>query len=303
MSFEINPETIEAYHQGRLSRPDKAELEQAMQQDEQVRIEVQAYLKILDGFMAKKETSFHNQMKSWEKEASNQDSDQIALIEAYLDQELHPANAARMEAQMQRDPQLAEEVQQYKKLKNAFQAKQSEAFAERLKAWETDSQKHKRSISKRLYYRVGIAASFVLLMGIGTNWYAQQNYAANHLIEEVYTKPLSPNIMGKKVDQAAWSKQFEQTHQLLQNGQFAEAQNAFAELSQQLSSLNMNNYNQQLYQYDLEFSQALALLGANGKAAAKPALESIAQNPAHDYQEKAQQLLDKLDSFWYQVAN
>ena len=112
MAKIFTPEEIEAYYFGRLSDREKKEFEQQLENDKSLQAELDSYTKILDGFMAKKAEKFLQQMKSWENHNEFEDQDEIAWIECYLKDDLHPTNKAKFETQLTSDPAFAKKVAQ-----------------------------------------------------------------------------------------------------------------------------------------------------------------------------------------------
>jgi anti-sigma factor RsiW len=308
MAKTFTPEEIEAYYFGRLSDGEKKEFELQLENDKSLQAELDSYSKILDGFMAKKTENFFQQMKSWENNNEFKDQDEIALIECYLNDELHPTNKAKLETQLTSDPAFAKKVAQQQQLMDGFEAKKSQAFAEKLKTWEDNSavvpMKPKKTKVVSLFQRVAIAASFVLLLGLGTNWYANANFSNAALAGKFYQKPLSDATLGGNAgNKSQWLSNYESAHQKMNDGNFWNARQNFERLQAELYDLQLDEYNEKLYEDNIDWNIALAWLGVNDIQKASNQLETISKNNDHSYQEKAKELLQEFDSFWYNLAN
>lgn len=308
MAKIFTPEEIEAYYFGRLSDREKKEFEQQLENDKLLQAELDSYTKILDGFMAKKTEKFLQQMKSWENHNEFEDQDEIAWIECYLKDDLHPTNKAKLEKQLASDPAFAKKVAQQQQLIDGFEAKRSHAFAEKLKTWDDDSKlvpvKPKKTKVISLFQRVAIAASFILLLGLGTSWYVNTNFSNTALVGKFYQKPLSDNTLGGNIgNKSQWLSNYESAHQKMNNGNFWNAIQDFERLQAELYELQLDDYNEQLYEDNIDWNIALAWLGIKDIQKASNQLTTISKNNDHTYQEKAKELLQELDSFWYNLAN
>ena len=308
MPSQITPEQIEAYYFGTLPEADRVSFEQQLQEDDQIRQEVATYLQILDGFMAKKSQSFLQQMQGWEQDNQHQEQDELALIESYLEQSLHPSNQERVEERMKKDPGFAAKVKQYSQLLDGFSAKRSNTFKDKLQSWEQDSPVRELPRSKSkvrpLTRWLAIAASFLVVLSLGLNWYASSNYSSAALANASYQKPLSNKTMGNKSeDKSAWLNRFTEAQNQFQNNDYFKARSTFQALLAEISELELDAYTEKLYQDQLDWYVTLSWLGMNERDKALNRVQLIAQNTEHDYQSHAQELLQKIDSFWYRLAN
>lgn len=312
MPKEIDISTIEQYLSGGMPEQDASEFEQSMQEDEDLRMEVIAYQRLFTGFKALQEETFVNQLGQWNKEWEEIDQEEITLIEAYHQGTLNSTLHQQIETRIAHDDSFAQKVKAYQDLFSGFEGLQSESFSHKLKGWASSSEgvaeKQQTEAKVRslrpIFTRIAIAASFLLLLGLGINWYANNNYSSEQLIANYYKVPSNSNTMGENPQQANQiNTLFEKAHQLLQNGAYDEAFVTFTQLEPLIAKIEEDPFTKAYYENNIEWNKALsALAGNKTEKETLRLLEQIRNNPEQEYQQEAISLINQLESIWRNLA-
>ncbi|MCB0572746.1 MAG: hypothetical protein KDC66_23420 [Phaeodactylibacter sp.] len=304
--YDIEP--IERYLLGQMEPAERVAFEALLQADEGHRAEVENYRRLFGGFAAIRSEAFRKLALLWEAEADAA-SDEVELIEWYLNGQLQGPGRNAFEERMLSDEHLAGEVEAYRQLHYGFSAARSEVFRDKLEGWESakSSPVALKAASRRpLLYRIAAAAAAVLLLaGFGLNWYANSHYSRPALVASYYQPPRSETIMGN--DQPTLTtiaQQFTRANELFQKQHYAEAYQAFDGLLGSLPAAGLDKFNHQYFLEQSEWNRLLAAM-AMDTPPLDPAGEArrIAGADGHEFQAEAKRLSRQLQSVWYKWAN
>jgi hypothetical protein len=246
----------------------------------------------------------------------------ISTIESYLRGEIDPASRQAFEAQLAADEALRKEVDAYGQILRGFRYARQEQFAGEVAKWteearnasiEQEAEKGKvisidRGATLRtLYRRVALAASVILLVGIGAAWWISQQYTNAKLVASVYSPPLASGTMGGQSPQASEiERQFESAHRLFQKANYREAAQLFDRVVLDLEGnpTAFDNLTRKFYFDNAMWSRLLARFAGRQLTQVQftMELERIAADPANEYAPNAKALLDDLSSFWRKLG-
>lgn len=309
-SQEINIEQIERFLLKNMKAEERTAFEKKINSDTTLMKEVNVYRTFFDGASRLQSTHFEEQMAEWSSEWAESDEEESLLIEAYLNDNLHTDLKQKIEQRINNDTAFAEKINTYKKLHTGFNTLSEQSFSQKMKTWDktkTDKSDIKKEAKIRpLFRRLAIAASFLLIVSVGLKWYANQNYASENMVQTFYRTPQLGNTLGG--DNAdvlnSLEKQFEKAHDLLQKKAYAKAAKLFDEVLSALPSTNLLQDRIFYYQDNSKWNKALALLGTGDNTAeVKAVLLDLTKNASDKfYRNKAQELLLKMDSFWFKIS-
>jgi len=292
---------LEALRAGRLSDEEHKKLQQALKELPNGAEETTAFHQLWDAWDA---LHFEEQgAKFAAMDAEWQATDDTELVEWYLNGELSPANQQAVERRKANDPAFAKMLEEQAQLSSGFEDLKDDDFRQQLRKWEQEERKPTAKLHglRANWKRMGtIAASVLILMVAGANWFAQQNYSDEALVERFYKQPPTGNTMGSGVaEEEAYLTSFAAAHNALESKDYQEAARLFAALSTQLPPDNFNNEDLKYYQDNLDWSIVLAKIG-EGKPAAEISsrLERILSDEQHTYYREAMALQKDLLSFW-----
>lgn len=259
----------------------------------------------------------------------------IDKIEAYLSGEMTGADRQSFEAEMAERPELADEVDLCRLAREAVELSIGDQLRQQMQQWqqeEAGADKNRTAKVVKMAPRqsmrrvLAIAASVMLLLAAGTFWYANSNFDSGKMAlgfyEELDLRTLRSNapatdpLAQPKADIEAGSfaaadaflenvspangsypdARFLLAHSFYRQGRSSDAINILQELidapdgllKDEAEWLTVLSYLQMNETEDTDFQELLT---------------AIAANPDHSYYRKAQQLQEKLHSFWYQLAN
>ncbi|MEQ8702624.1 MAG: hypothetical protein RIC19_01830 [Phaeodactylibacter sp.] len=303
-------EQIEAYLRQALPAPEQAKLKADLEQDEQLRAEVAAYQRVLEGLDALQEENFRAQLDSWSAETAT--NDQTALIAWYLEGQLKPEGQQMMEARMAADPAFWEEVMAYQQLIGGMEAAQDEDFRSKLEEWEAgmaqqaNSGKALKVVSRRPMWQYAAAAVGALLIAFSTfSLYLKANYSGPALSRVYYESPISERTMGgENAESTPLQERMDFAHRQLIGKEYNAAFMAFDSLMREIPRSNLDDFNKTLLLEQAGWNRLLAATAMDN-----PPIDLIAEarrirtTPGHEYAGKAEQLLNDLESRWYRWAN
>ncbi len=299
-------EQIERFLTGAMAAPERADFDRLMAEDETLRAAVSDYSTLIGGFNQMKEVAFQAQMQEWNQAWAS--SDEAEWIEAYVKGDLHPELENKISARLKTDTALATRVAEYKQLISGFSSMQDQAFANKLQEWDKSHAEDKKPATVRslrpVFMRIAAAASVLLVLGIGFNWYAQNNYTGTILAESYYQEPSTGNTLGGENSKDQLMELFEDAHREYTQGQYDAAVRNFDNLLVTLADSDLEDSARKYFEENAFWTRALALI-AQGEdlTRAKASLYVIANNPDNEYQKKAEELLKQLDSVFYRWAN
>ncbi len=299
-------EQIERYLTGAMDAPEQAEFDRLLAEDETLRTAVDDYRSLFGGFRQMRETAFVQQMNQWNEEW--QSTDEVEWMEAYVKGDLHADLQAKLKKRIEKDVTLVEKEAEYRQLLDGFSGMQEQAFANKLQEWDKSHPEDKKPATVRslrpIFIRIAAAASVLLLIGVGFNWYAENNYTGTTLAAEYYQEPSTGNTLGGEAKKDELMKLFDDAHREYNQGQYDAAIGLFDNLLVTLADSKLEDSARKYFEENAFWTRALALI-AQGEdlTRAKASLYVIANNPENEYQQKADDLLKKLDSVFYQWAN
>lgn len=238
------------------------------------------------------------------------------LVQAYLDQQLPPAEREALEKAMAEDPKLAEEVKYYQELLLGLGGLELTHFQTKLGSWEA---KQRKSRPGRLWSGPAlIAASIALMLLIGAYvwWQSQDQPDAPALFASYFTPyenvltqrdPQGDSLLQLGLD-AYDAQQYERAQSLLETYFAAAPQRKGEQLYLGICYLINKQYppalirfeqarQDPLYREQARWYEALTLLRMGKRDAAKTTLIRITQvEGPHFQQAAARQLLTALDS-------
>lgn len=254
-------------------------------------------------------------------------------IEDYLHDRMDDESKKQFEAQMATDRELASDVELFRLEKQALQLSQNNDLRAQMKNWEQernaeDETQEARVVpmksSRSRLYRLSVAASFLLLFGLGASvWFANANYSNSALVSDNIGLTTSTRDRGNINSDNPFTPIFDEIEsenyttalQMLERlegtqyefaamalkGEVLTKQKRFEEaitLYSQLAQSQADTAQQQEAQWLL----ANTYLANDQTGQAREVLEEIAGNANHSRQGEAEQLLDQMNSFWRTFA-
>ncbi|KAA3624231.1 MAG: hypothetical protein DWQ02_23325 [Bacteroidetes bacterium] len=305
---QINIETIEAYFQGKLSPSEQQTLENEISSNPDLASEIDAYRKIFTGLDVLGNVSFKHKLEEWSEEWKSSDGEESMLIEAYLKDDLHPDLNSATEERIKSDPDFAKKVEQYKTIISGLNALESQEFKGKMKTWEAEKTAPSRQgvVIRPLFRRMAIAASFLLVVSIGLKWYATTNFGPNAVIEAAYFRPETGGTMGSEIpeDIQVVEKQFASAHDFMENQEYEMALEAFDNVLMSLDIADFPESRKDAIRDNTLYSIALAQIAMEEEPEEiqEQLNELISTTSDSFYKSKAEELLSKLDSFWFKLG-
>ena len=309
-SQDINIEQIERFLLKNMKAEENAAFELKMKSDANLTKEVNAYRTFFNGAKSLQSTHFQEKLEQWSSEWAESDEEESLLIEAYLNDNLHSDLKPKVEQRINDNTAFANKINTYKNLHTGFNTLSEQSFSEKMQSWnEAASDKNntkKEAKIRPLFRRLAIAASFLLVFSVGLKQYANQNYTTENMVHTFYSTPQLGNTLGGDNGDALSNleKEFESAHDALQKKAYAKAAAGFDEVLSTLPSTNLPQDRVDYYQDNSKWNKALALLGTGDSITATKALLSDLAKNANDkfYRTKAQELLSKMNSFWFKIS-
>lgn len=305
-------EIIEQYLLGNLSASEKEAFEAQLSAEPALSAEVEAYRQVLEGFGAMQMSDFSSAMQEWEQEWASIDQEEAELIEWYLSGQLSGNALQQLELRIQKDEAFANKLNQYRTIFNSLGALQMSEFAANMSDWnkeETAPKAENKGEAKvvgmrPIFRRLAVAASVLILLFAGANWYAGANYSDEQIIKGLYESTRSQNVMGENQNsEREIDQKYQEAHQQFQNGDYSNALLSFDQLLKEIPSSELDDFTANYYQENIEWNRVLAQIGANSPDnEVQASLDAIKAKDGHDYQDEAQALESKLNSFWKRLA-
>ncbi len=145
----------------------------------------------------------------------------ISHIEAYLRGGMKAAERQEFEAQLATDEAMKSELAAYRQIFTGFAGLQEESFAKEVAQWTTEAKtKSDDNIIpmqtgakvRPMWQRLAVAASLVLLLGVGAAWWGGRQYSDVAIAERGYVAPLSSGAMGDNPQLDEIEKLYEAAH-------------------------------------------------------------------------------------------
>ncbi len=310
---QVNIETIEAYFQGKLSSSEQQTLEKEISSNPDLAGEIEAYRKIFTGLDALGKASFINKLEQWSEEWKTTDGEESMFIEAYLKDELHPDLKSVTEERIKSDSSFAQKVEQYKTIISGLDVLAGQEFKDKMKTWEAENEKTEKeatpkqgAVIRPLFRRIAIAASFLLVVSIGLKWYVSANFGPDAVMEAAYFRPETGGTMGSEIPEEIQlvEKQFASAHDFMENQEYEMALEAFDNVLLSLEVTEFPESRKDAIRDNALFSQALAQIALKEDTEdIKELLDELISTTSDSfYRSKAEELLKKLDSFWFKIG-
>ena len=149
------------------------------------------------------------------------------------------------------------------------------------------------------------AAAVILCLGIGLNWQVNSNYSNTALLADNYIAPGSRDLMGNNTPTITRIQQLRtMAHAKFVGKEYALAIPLFDQVITEVESSELDALTKKSYKENAEWNKALAMIADNrSQNSVIGQLEKIASTSGHEYQEKANQLIQKMKSIWRRLAN
>ncbi len=298
---DADVQAIEQYLRGALSPAERQAFEARLAADEDLKGEVTAYRHLFDGFDVLRNEAFRQQLQQWE---NGVDLEEEELLEQYWLGVLPATQRAAIEARLADDPAFAERARRQQTVLEGLDALRADTFAAKIKEWETQTEDKPKIRRLQPVWRLAVAASFLLVLGLGLRWYASANYGDQALLTNYYRTPATvTNTMGApETGEDRLTSAFNRAHRLMSEQQYDRAVTAFDTVRVQAATAKVDDFTREYLLDNAAFSRALALIGADAdETAIRTALEEVINDANSDYREEAERLLEQLDSFWRKV--
>lgn len=235
----------------------------------------------------------------------------ISYIETYLSGAMDSTERQAFEAQLATDEAMRAEVAAFRQIFTGFDGLKGEAFKKDVAEWAAEAKtKTSREIvpiktegkPRQMWPRLAVAATIVLLVGIGMAWWGGRQYSDVAIAERNYVAPLSGDTMGDNPKMEEIEAQFEAAHKSFQAGKYADAAGQFDQFLLRLegSPFLVDELTKDFYIENAQWTGLLAKFAAGEikEAEMKATLEKIAADPMSEYAEKAKEMLAEMDTFW-----
>lgn len=262
--------------------------------------EAEEYQQLFRALQAAQATQMRERFADWDNDFAQ--ADEAEYIDAYLQGELHPDNAAALETRLKHDEVLAQSVSQQARLEEGFAALNDEQFRAQMNKWEGSSQGKVRQLKPRPAKRwLAIAATVLVLATAGLFGYQANQYSDQALAEQYYQRPVvTGNNMGSDAPtRTAYLNDFAAAHAALEAGDYRDAMRAFDALAATPPPAGLSDEEVQYYQDNADWNNLLSRLGAGQIGIEfEQRLQLITGSSTHLYHQQALELEEDLDIFW-----
>lgn len=233
----------------------------------------------------------------------NFNTENIALFDQYLSNELEPKDRAKFEERLLKDKDFKREFETYQEFEESIRAAETAEIYDRVQAWDQPMAKTVSKIRKiRLWTTIAASAAVVLIV-----MSVFRNGASNEELVEEYFQPYGniATVRGKKevidqglayYDQGNYQKSLEQFNQypedtlaIFYSGESYLASKKYEKAIQKFNTIIELNI-------DLSevatFHKGIALLGLNKRTEARKVLSKIPVKSS--YHKRAKELLEHL---------
>jgi anti-sigma-K factor RskA len=308
MAEEYDIEKIERYLEEEMDAEELKAFEQRLDSDQGLQTEVAAYQQIFNGFRSLQSDTFLSQVQQWEEEWIAAEVDDSELAEWYVSGQLDEEGSVLVAARIKEDSAFAEVVQKQQTFHEGILSLKNEDFAAHIKSWEAEppaTARPKPSAGRILIMRRIAAAALFLLATIALYWTVSSQYSREAITQEMYEPLLPSGVMGEEQqEKSIFEQQLLAAHQKIQSEAYEAAFLSFDRLLSEVKESSLDDFNRQYYTEQAEWHR---LLAAQSIQPAPLEIEKearrIAASEGHSYQIQAENLLKKIDSFWYKLIN
>lgn len=242
-------------------------------------------------------------------------NDNTNRIDAYLSDSMSGKELQAFEIEMENDEELAAEVALYRLEHRAIELAVHDELRRKMQGWQGEATVTPTAATvRRLRWRrpLAIAASVLLIIGVGTSWWANGNYSDTALAITSNTYPKISQRGGAldALTQAQLALDKQAYTEALGYIQEEESYNAQLIRGAALLGLGQLRQGRETYEKVLQSSsktqremaqwQLVLIAIRDGQSdAAREALDTIInQEPPHNHRSQAEVLQQKLNSFW-----
>lgn len=245
----------------------------------------------------------------------------LERIEAYLGGELSPEEHDAFEKELAENPDLKEEYDAYLLSLEVIDQMTFKNLMQKAAAHEKKREARRFTISRRM---LAVAACILLILGIGSFWYAGQNYSNQAVFAQHFQFPNTDNLIrGEDGEESEPVSIFREALWAYENQDLTKAVNLLASISEEAPNYNMAQYYlgnlylesrrpkeataafeaflsspENRYAEDSEWGLILAYLQKGEMETVNARLEKILTQPDHFHYDDARTLKRKLGSFW-----
>ena len=247
-------------------------------------------------------------------------------VEAYLSKSMTPEEQGTFEGQMKVDKKLKRTVLNHVLANEAIGLPIEDRIARKLKNLETNRKKIAIPPTPQIAWKrwISVAASLLFFIFAGTLFWSNQTFSTQALANDFYETSTLPSIRSEGATNQQWNQgilafskneydkaitnlleipttdlnyleaQYILGHAYWQKGNYAKADSYFSSL------LAQSNIPTSIDKQELEWNRLLSVLNNKGADSSefKATLSTIKSNSNHPYYQQAQELSQKLNSFW-----
>lgn len=261
------------------------------------------------------------------------DMENIDKIEKYLSGDMAVEEQQAFEAEVAADPALADEVDLLRLAKEAVELQIGDSLRQQMQEWQQSASGTKEKMEAKvvamkprasLRRLLAIAASVLLLLSAGTFWYANDQYDAGSIAGNLYSFEAGtrrPNASEETLNDALDAirdGQYTEADQLLQTIQPNDPNYADARYYLGNSYFQQAQYNDAIavlqdlggqadinLQESADWLRVLSYLelGQTDDNTFQSLLSNMVNNTDHNHHLGAIELEQKINSFWFKLAN
>ncbi len=307
----VDLERIEAYLKNQMSFSDRQFFEQELKADEKLRTEVEVYRELFLGLKSLSIEELAQELASEvkKKKPEPKKETEMELIESYLHNKLSIEQKQAVEAELAENPELGKEVEQYQLLFHGFKALRIERLAQEMRSWSKSrltrvvTPKAQQAKVFGIWRIAAVAASLILILGLGLKWYASNSLGDQALADTFFEAYFEDNTLSaeKSVSGESISRGFEKAEEAFNRGDFEMAANEYTQLKTLLIDFPLDPSMKKAYLELAEWNQTLAMLLQDpGSEQAKMKLNEISRQQDHSFNKKANELKAKVDNpLWF----
>lgn len=225
-------ENIYRHFTAKLSVSEQEQFNARLAVDQAFRELVAEYEALFAYLRSLKYDRLYTKFRQWSDDFPSERSlERLESIQRYLRAEMSPAERTIFEQHLAEDPELAEQLADYKPIMEGLRAAQITKTATRFQSWAKElpvsSKKGNRlrSIYGSTTFRIAAAIALLVISSIGLQWYANTHYSTPALVSTNYA-PRTTSATRSDVEDS-----FREGYQAFQAREFAAAGAFFARIS------------------------------------------------------------------------